>query len=95
MTINILMKGSVDPSERFLLNGTIVTPNHHPFVPCRGHFSDHYGVAIDDFIVINCAAAQTSGLEFMTEALQDPMETMWKLFLHPDAFPYRSILTQL
>ena len=82
MTVNVLVKGGTSPTQRFLLNGTPVTGDGPLLVPCDGHFSDHYGAAIDQFLVLNCAAAQSNALEFMTEGLAQANQRMWDLLRH-------------
>ena len=94
VTLALAVKDDDTPLERFLLTGESVDNEHPPIVPCAGHFSDHYAAASHEYLVLNCARAQTCPLEFMTDALTDANESLWEMLLD-DSHPAYGTLTNV
>ena len=93
VTIVALTRSRPVPMRRFLLStpDEDVVDGAEPFVPCAGHFSDHYAVATEAAIAINCAASQTSGMEFMTDALVEPNADLWRRLQDDTVRPYAHV----
>ena len=94
-SITICIISKIDECySRFLLNRTKII-KECPYIPCEGHYSDHYCVSRGDIIVMNCAAAQTSAFEFMTDKLKEPQDTMWNMLIDNRIKPYEFINNML